>query len=178
MASNPTPTPVASGSSGLTSFMIYQRLQNFEGPATFPGEIENYIQIREKEARRQDAKEAIGQIITSVKERIDRYFAVVDEITDYTESIAMREIKSGFEIEDIRTNFNLDNLQIKILFVVNANIENELVFARMLSNIEKEILFEKNRIAELLFFNIQNCQYDKEYLDQDYPFFRKKENKK
>jgi len=178
MASNPIPTLIASGSSGLTSFMIYQRLQNFEGPSTFPGEIENYIQIREEEARKQGAKEAIGQIITSVKERIDRYFAVVDEITDYTESIAVQEIKTDFEIEEIRTNFNLDNLQIKILFVVNANIENELAFARLLSNVEKEILFEKNRIAELLFFNIKNCEYDKEYLNQDYPFFRRKENKK
>ncbi|OGF46528.1 MAG: hypothetical protein A2452_01120 [Candidatus Firestonebacteria bacterium RIFOXYC2_FULL_39_67] len=135
-------------------------------------EIKNdLVQYRIKVAEMEGYKKAISEIKISAKKRIEDYVQKVTKITQYIIDACKKEI-TDIKIEEARTQFT-DNLWVKIVFVVNMDIKDEMKIVKLLGNTERMMLEEYDYMSHLSIINSRDCKIDKELLNSDFPYFYK-----
>ena len=119
----------------------------------------------------QGVKSIINKLDKYITDLLDQHILLNTRITDFVK----KEIESkfqteGFVLKEARASFNdFSSKNIKILFIIETEIENELWFASLLSNLEKKIFEENNSIAELMYINQRDKELDRGLVESNYP---------
>jgi hypothetical protein len=139
--------------------------------------VTQFIEHKVEEAKRQGAQEAILKLRTEVERQIDNYVLVITKIVDMINHVAREEFKAsdpklGLKVVESRTNFDLYNMAIKLLFIIDADLEAELEFSDLLSRTEKFVLEKEGFLSDIFYINKRNSTLDYDSISQDYPFVR------
>lgn len=166
-------------SQDFLTFPFVARLDLFKGPdirQLISEYVEYKVQEAKKEAFKEGYKEAIEKIKEAINKEIEDYMALVTKIVDLVYEITKKEFKNLKIIEE-RTNFYFGSKWIKVLFIIEATSpEDEIDFSNFLNEVEKIVFDKLNYVCELLFINKKNVEIDRESLNNDYPFVRKRKN--
>lgn len=136
--------------------------------------VREFIKKREEEAKKQGIKETIETIEKEVRSQIEGYILLLTKIVDFVkDSVNKVGLASKVEIVSSRTNFFFDTKWISILFVIKSEIQTEIDFSNLLTQVQNIIFQKEGFLSELLYVNSQKTKIDEMALSADYPYFRK-----
>jgi len=161
----------------LDNFLSYSAVSNlglFSGPQGIDNLISDYIKQREEAARQEGVKEVIEKLVSRIRAQTENYMLLITRIVDFIYELIGKDFKEkDIKIIEARTNFYLETQWINVLFVIDADSENELAFSQMLSDIQRFILEKEHHIAEIFYVNTRDATIDKDSVYADYPYIRK-----
>lgn len=165
-------------SEDFSSYLLCSRLNLFQGPQDIERLVSDFIKDKEEKARKEGAEEAVKSIITAIRQGIDNYIALITKIVDFVYDAASKKLGSvDFKIEEIRTNFCFETKAINILFIIDANFDNEFSLSFLLNEVEKTVLQREGFVADMLYINKKNVELDYNSINSDYPYVRNLEKK-
>jgi hypothetical protein len=171
------PTTVSEPRDGL----LTEHLALFRGPVD-PKDVVNDF-IKKETARMERQHQAMGTVVpsdgcqmaeTELVQPINEYLELILEIG----RAMCGEIQKQFDEErvrvaQVRTKFDFRYWLIRVLFVIDADPEEELRISQMLNQLEKMVILSAPYAAELDYANKRDGQVDAEFLRRSYPFVAK-----
>jgi hypothetical protein len=165
-------------SEDFSNFLIYPQLNLFQGPQNIEELVTNFIKYKEEKARKEGAEETVKSIITAIRQEINNYIGLITKIVDFVYEAASKKIGSAdFKVEEIRTNFCFETRAINVLFIIDANFDNEFSFSLLLNEVEKTVLQREGFVADMLYINKKKVELDYNSINSDYPYLRNLEKK-
>lgn len=162
------------------SFSAFRSSSPFEGP-----DVKTLLEFAKSQSFFEGFKTgvdkgynlALKNLEANITKRLDSYILLNTKIVDFiTAEIKGKFKPEEFKLVETRANFyKFSEGLINIVFVIEAEIENQLWLASLLSGLEKKIFEEDDTICELMFINKKGKEIDTELLYCNYPFFRKPE---
>jgi len=163
---------------GFSSYLFCSGLNLFQGPQDIEELVANFIKDKEEKARKEGAIEAVKKIVAAIKQEAENYIALITRIVDFIYAVSAKKLgPTEFKIDEIRTNFCFETRAINVLFIIDADSENEFDFSALLNAVEKTVLEEEGFIADMLYINKRNVELDYESITNDHPFVRNLEKK-
>lgn len=160
--------------------------------SAYPGLLDNFqgqdlaqlfaLQIAKKQSFKdgfnagiEEGVETIGNLlIADLRKQFDNYMAINTRIVDYVKEIIDK--KEKFEdCQFIKARADLSffsTKEIKIMFIVDTTIKNELKLSSLLNDISMNVFDEENIFPELLILNKKNKEIDEVAIEASYPSFR------
>ena len=158
----------------FSNFLLNQQVMLYQNQEDLRALALDFIKFKVEKAKREGATEAVKKISVEIIKQMQSYANLITKIVDFVYKVSKDEFKDKeFKIIEGRTNFCFETRRINILFVIDANFENELFFSNMLNDISKMVLEEDNFIAELFYINKKNTDLDVSLINNEYPFVRK-----
>ncbi len=142
----------------------------FEGPKNFSTLLIQEIERVQQEAERKGYHKAIKDVESVVGKELEKYIFNVSFIVSLVYYFTQNDIKKDIKIKDSRTRFCPDTGWIDIIFIIDANLADEIPFSNLLSNIEREFLQKQNIVLEMFYINERDKSIDYSTLKNDYPF--------
>ena len=137
----------------------------FDGPQNFQALLRETIE----RAKQQGFVEAIDKISESITDHLKKHISEVIRTASLVESIAKKSLPN-LQIKDCRSKFCFDLGWINVFFLINASLEDAILFSYLLHGFEQAILKEDNFIIETFFVNDQDKEIDYSAIKNDYPF--------
>ena len=152
-------------------FLLKSKVESFENKKQICDLIKNYLIQKAKEEGRREMTE---KLFKRMKKKVDNYIKIITEVVDDIYKYIKTHYKeTEFKIIEERTDFNFNTFEIKILFIIDTSIENEMKFLSLLSDRQQKLLNEKKYFAEFLYINKRNCKaIDIDSVNLDFPFIR------
>ncbi len=159
----------------LTFFPFPYLDYEFGNPQYVKKLIDNFVNYKINEARREGFKEALSKIEESAKKQVNGYINLVTRVADFVINEAPKLLeKAGFRIIETRTKFHFDTREISLLFITDSSLEDEITFSNFLMQTEKDILRGENFVAELFSINKRDVDLDYDSINNDYPAIKTK----
>jgi hypothetical protein len=144
-------------------------------------EIARFIDLKVQEAKKQATREVLVQLKKQASKEIDGYMRLVTKIVDITIKIANEHKKNNdkfdLKILEARTNFDFLHKEIKLLFIVDSDIDSETNFSEILNIMESTVLEKENYLSDILYINSRGSELDTGSIDKDFPSIWKMEQK-
>ena len=154
-------------------FCVSEESVKFDDDVQVNQLIQQYIKNQVAEAKRQGARDAFEQLDAELKKIASHYMALVTKIVDFVRMVVKeRGPKAEISLLESRTNFDFFTQEIKILFIIDSNLEEEFLFSSILSKTEQEVLEIENTDSQLTYINKRGNKIDQETIYNDYPFVR------
>ncbi len=119
--------------------------------------------------------EAVSKsLMATVRKQLDSYLAINTRIVDYIKDSIENNFESNqMRFIEARADLSLFlSAQIKILFIVEGEIENETWIASLLSDLSVSVFEEVEIFPELLFINQRSKELDRTAIEASYPSVR------
>lgn len=136
--------------------------------------ISEYIEWRVTEAKKQafveGKKEAVRELEGLFHKEYEQYKDTIGRIVKIVSKITEDTFRSGdFKIIESRTSLSYE-MQVKILFVIDTKVEDELPFVQLLNQLKKNFLAQDKLFAEIYFINQRSSRLDHSSINMDYPW--------
>jgi len=163
---------------GITEFTLEQELNLFNDSAEVKTLLTKFIEDELEKARKQGAQEQLQKIEAEVRKDFRNYTRLVSSIVDYVNDQAPKKLHGkDFKIQESRANFDFYLTEVHLLFIIDADLDMEFEFSKLLTETRKEILEVENVYADLFYINSRHGQIDKRSIAQDYPAQRDRHSK-
>lgn len=157
----------------LNSFYDVQRIKE---------EIAQYVAFRVKEAKREGAHEVLSNLKSITLQEINDYIGLVTKIVDVVIKMIedLKKKASGIDLNIVesRTNFDYIGKEVKVLFIIDADIDNEKEFSNLLDELKRVVFEKENYVTEILYINKRDVKLDEVSINNDFPSVRNKEKVK
>jgi len=152
-------------------FFLKNKVESIEDKRQIDDLIKNYLIQKAKEEGKKEITEKLSK---RIKKKVDNYIKIITEVVDDIYKYIKTHYKeTDFKIIEERTDFNFNTFEIKILFIIDTSIENEMKFLSLLSDRQQKLLNGKKYFAEFLYINKRNCKtIDIDSVNLDFPFIR------
>ncbi len=142
----------------------------FEGPQNFSAILTQEIVKIKQKAEKDGYEKAIADINNFTKDKIEKYIYNISFIVGLVQYLTINEVKKDIKVIDSRARFCFDTEWIDIVFIIEADADDEILFSNLLSNIQHVVFQNQNLIVEMLYINEKSREVDYSALKNDYPF--------
>lgn len=134
----------------------------------------SYLHQAQEERKKEEVDELSRKVEKEAEKKVEEYIEIITEAVDNIHEYITTHFKeTDFKIIEERADFNLNTFEIKILFIIDTSIENEMKFLSLLLDTQQKLLNQKKYFAEFLYINKRNCKtIDKDSINLDFPFVR------